>query len=171
MIPGTREHHQIRPGLAPALHHALQGLGPEQRGIAVQDQQVAVESLQRVPALEHRVPGAELRLLAREAGPAREGRLDRLGVAAHHHQALGLELLGRHQHVVEQRAAAQGVQNLRQPGFHARALAGGEHDHGDRRGAGRHELSSSAPTPAELTADAGGMVEKSPRGRSRHLPR
>ena len=122
-------------------------LGPHQRGVAGQDQHVAVV-------------GVEAEVVVGEAGQAhgdgvaraaldalldeleRHGprvllqRLDhQLGAVAHdHHGPIGLGLAAGHgvEHVPHERAAAQHVQRLGPGRAHARALAGRQH-HGEER--------------------------------------
>ncbi|OIQ86786.1 hypothetical protein GALL_313750 [mine drainage metagenome] len=119
---------------AGGVEQRLQRRRAHQRHVAVQHQHHRVV-VERVGRLQHRVAGAELRLLLaeRRAGGGKRGA-DLLGaVADDDDAALRVELRGGIQHVREQRAPGQRLQHLGPRRLHAGALAGREHDDVQRR--------------------------------------
>ena len=126
-------------GAAAPLHDRAERLRGEEGRVTGEDEHLTVEAAQPGPCREHRVRRPELLLLHGEAErrvrqmPA-EGRLHLLGlVADHHHHRIGPRLERALHGVIRQRPSADLVQHLGPAGLHARALAGGEDDGGERR--------------------------------------
>ena len=120
--------------------HRLQRLGSDEGRVAVEDENVAVEAVERGQGHENRVAGAELRLLSDRDGvlvDVADGPVDGLGaMAGDDDAAIGVEAVGGGHRVLDERRAGQPVEHLRQVRPHAASLAGGEQDRGDRHGGG-----------------------------------
>jgi hypothetical protein len=80
--------------------------------------------------LQHRVAGAELLLLHREAGPVADALLHGLPLMPNdHHRRVVADLGGEIEHVVDDRPPRGLVQDLDRRRLHPRAEAGRENDH------------------------------------------
>jgi hypothetical protein len=117
------------------LHQGPQRLGPEQRHVAVGDDDRAGHDAEVLDHHAHRVAGTEQLLLHHQAdlrGQPRGLRADLLpAVPGHHDQPVRLKFAGRRERVPEHAAPAQAVQHLGNPGFHPGALACGQDNHSD----------------------------------------
>ena len=133
---------------APRREQLGQRVGGDQRRVAVQHQHLAL--LRQLPARRHqRVPGAELRRLMhdrRRQRPAVDLGRDRVHAGREDHQRARRRERGCGvQHVADQRPPGERMQDLRPVGLHARALARGEQDHGERCGHRHRTLQRSRP--------------------------
>ena len=107
----------------------LQRSNGEERNIAREQDDGPILPFQARPRLEQRVTRSELLLLRDELdlGPLREGMLDLVAAVSHDHRdAFRLQGGGGPENAFDERQAANLVQDLGQPGFHPRALTGGE---------------------------------------------
>ena len=86
-------------------------LRPDQRHVAVEDQHVALETGERVPCLQHRVPGAQLLGLQRGGrAERRHRRLHLLGQRTrHHHDPLRAQFPHRREQVEQHRPPGERV--------------------------------------------------------------
>ena len=112
-----------------ALHQRSQRGGAQQRDVTREQYQRSSRALQVRLDLQERVARSELRLLQCKAKthPFRETGLHGARHVAHDNcNRGGLERLGRAQNMDDQRLARCGMQDLRQVGFHPRALARGQ---------------------------------------------
>ncbi len=122
------------------LQQGAQRGGLGQGHIAREHQRHPVVGQQRQRLL-HRVAGAQLGLLAHAAqcqrqrrAPVGQRRLHLLGlVPGHHHRLPRLQLRRLLQHVCQQGLAPEALQHLGPAALHARALAGCEHHHVERK--------------------------------------
>jgi hypothetical protein len=134
------EQGQRRP-LLPQLEERVQVVRLEQRAVAVQHQHVAFEVGQGRLGRQHRVAGAQGRVLDhhRLFAQARDHPFaHRRAVRAHHHHdAVAADALNGVDHPIQQRPATDLVQHLWDRRLHTRALACG-HNHS---GAGCHGAS------------------------------
>jgi hypothetical protein len=137
-----------------AAHQGAQRGGPDERDIAVEDEQVATLAAEQQPGLQDGVGGAELLLLPHQhrlVGGQRGGHL--LGLVAHHgRQGRGAQRRGRTGHMADHGGAAQHVQQLDALRAHALALASGQQERVEgpfARGSSRHQpaLRSRAARP------------------------
>ena len=101
----------------------------QQGCVAEQDDDIAVEPLQRLARGLDRVTGAQLLSLHRRQ--SRRHRLDdRVHARRHHHdRAFSTQRPTTRQDMLHHRHTRHGMQHLRQVGLHPRALTGGENDH------------------------------------------
>src|SRR6266850_1301469 len=119
-----------RQAVACRLDQALQAVRAHQRHVTVQDQHVAAAVHVRHRLL-HRVSGAELLGLQHPLDRRlRERGAHLLGaVPVHYHGLARLERARGVEHVREERATGNGMQDFGEVRTHALALAGGKHDH------------------------------------------
>ena len=116
--------------------HRLDVGGLQQRHVAIGDDHLTGEALQRRLGAAHGVAGADGRVLHRDRGLAQP--LHHMGpdlgrvIADHDDDPLAAERLGGVDGVIQHGAAADRVQHLGQGRLHPRALAGGENDGGPR---------------------------------------
>ena len=130
-----REQRGRRARLAVRRHHRKQGLRLDQRVVGVHDQHVAGKSGQRLAAGQDGITGAARAVLDGGRRPSGHERVElRLIGRDDHHGRIRAQRLHRGQRPAQQRAAAGGVQQLGQARLHARALAGGEDEAGERLG-------------------------------------
>ena len=124
-----REHGHRGPAGRVPLEQGVQGAGAQQRRVAADDQQGAVEARQRRAGHAHGVAGAALLGLDHPLDPGPGERLHHALalVPDHREHAVHAELAQRVEHPGQQRAAGHGVEHLGQVALHARALPGGQH--------------------------------------------
>ena len=114
---------------------------------------------------ERRMTGAEL--LGLQGRPVRgDGLADRLHARAHdHHDRGAAQRRQARENMADHGPPGNGVQHLRQVGFHARPLAGGKDDGGGFRIG--HDLLVLAPVPPDgpigSTGGSGGNLPQGPR--------
>ena len=115
------------------IDEAAEQLRGEQRRVARHDQHVAGEAVERRHRAAHCVARAELVVLDDGLGVARDGG-DGLGGIGRDHDddALGAGLADGGDDPAEQRSTPDRVKHLGQRRAHARALAAGHHDAGER---------------------------------------
>jgi hypothetical protein len=124
-VHGRGQEHQVRARLRLERRHAPEGLGAEERRVAVEDQRVAVEVREGRPRLEHGVPGAPLLRLEHEAGAPGEGLLHGVRVPPGDDDQPGwIQPLGGRQRIVQHGPAGDRMQDLGPVRAHPRALAG-----------------------------------------------
>ena len=174
-----RQQDQVGARLGLVPQHPLQGLGAQQRRIAIQDQDVAAKAFQGASGLEHGVAGAALLALEHQLGASPDRRADLLGAVSHHDdQTLRAERLGRRERIVEHRPAGDRVQHLGQRGLHPRPLAGGEQQGGDLTRGCAHAIvlfgapvAGADPSAGQGTARPLGEVAALPEGTATRLRR
>jgi hypothetical protein len=133
------EQNQIGPALGLERHHLTQRLAPQERRVAVENQDVAAEAQQGGLGAAHGVARAPGRILHGELGPAREGFAHRVGVVSHDdHPARRLENLRGGERIGEHGPPAQGMEHLRALRLHAGAVTGRQQHHRDLLGRGPH---------------------------------
>jgi hypothetical protein len=113
------------------LEQAFQGVRFEERDVGVQQQHRARLPRQHRLGLEQRVAGAELRRLQDEleAGPPRQRSPHLvLAVSDHEHGLFGVERVHGVEHVLDHRAAGDGMEDLGPVRLHPGAFPGGEDD-------------------------------------------
>ncbi len=112
------------------LEHALQGRGRDERCVAIDHQHIAGETLENIARAPDSVAGTELLGLEGDA-MGRDLLLDRVHARRDHRDdARQVQRRKAVEHMADQGPAADPVHDLREVGFHARALAGGEDDGG-----------------------------------------
>ena len=125
-----------RPRARLAASFRSEVLGADERGVAEQDERIAVKALQAVTGHQGRVTGALLLGLVNDLDVITrrvEGGLHlRRTMARHNDDPARVRRPGRVERVHQHRGARDRVQDLGQVGFHARSLARGENDDGKR---------------------------------------
>ena len=130
------EHHDRGIGRGAArLEQHLEGLGPDQRGVAIEHQDIALipvsgEGAERRARRLDRVGGAALGGLDHRRHRRHGGRHLRRLRPDHHDHPVGLKGFEAGQYMLDHRPPGQGVHHLGQLRFHPPALAGGEDDRG-----------------------------------------
>ena len=133
------DHHEVCAAIE-LVAHGIKRLGPEQRRIAVEDQHVPLEVLERLARGLDRIGRAKLLGLHEDL---KFGRCRGFGYVLHartdHKRGFAdSRSLRGAQHMRDHRRAGDLVQYLGERGLHARALAGGKND-GEGGGRLRHE--------------------------------
>ncbi len=126
-----REDRGGRTGQAVTLEQTVQGFALQQWHVGVKQKKRAFFTAEKRLGCQQGVPRPELRRLHDEFNirSRRQGGLDVLAVMADDDDGLrGAKGVGGPQHVIDERAAGQGMQHLGHGGFHPRALAGGKND-------------------------------------------
>ena len=103
------------PAAAVRVDDAAQQLAGDQRRVAGDHEHVAVEALQRLQAALHGVAGAASAgsWMAGRASSPSSARTSSASRRRHDHERVGVRVARRGQHPAQDRAAAQGVQDLR----------------------------------------------------------
>ena len=115
------------------VDEAAEQFGREEGRVARDDQDIAGEALERRHRTAHGVARAELVVLDDGLGIARDRGHSVGGIGRHDDDhALGASLAHGGNHPAEQRPTPDRVQHLRQRRAHARALATGHHNAGER---------------------------------------
>jgi hypothetical protein len=118
------------------IEHPGHRLRLDQRGVAVEDQHVAIEIGELRLGLKHGMRGAKLLVLDDDlAAPRLDQPLDLIAPCSDDDDLARWAEAFEHPHqMVEHRAAGDRVKHLVHVGFHPRALARGENDGGEGSG-------------------------------------
>ena len=134
------EHRDGVPGTLVLVDQLAQGVGPQQRDVAVGHHDGAAQVVQHGKTALNRTAGALDVVLVGDDSVRRHLLDVRVNLVAlvpyDHHEVGGVEAVGSRQCVPEQAASADLVQDLRDGGLHPRALARGEDDDCGRTGRG-----------------------------------
>lgn len=130
IIQVCRQHRERRSLLPVLVEQVAQGRCAQQRYVTAQHQDITIEVSQHGFRLGDRVPGAQLRFLYHAArAEALAYTPNGIGLMTHHgNEALRRQGLNGRQHVRDEGAAGQWVQNLGEGRPHAGAFTGGKDD-------------------------------------------